>query len=62
MDDKIQDVKGFIRDLHARAGEERYSTEEISEYLKTSCQGWLVEIINDPQYGIRAVTNRRGTK
>ena len=34
-------------DLRARAGEER---------------GWLVEIINDPQYGIRAVTNRRGTK
>ena len=29
-------------DLRARAGEER---------------GWLVEIINDPQYGIRAVTN-----
>jgi hypothetical protein len=58
-------IRTFIRDLHRRANEEGYSVEEIGDYLKTfpyfTAKDALRDI-NDPNCGIKAVTNRRGTK
>jgi hypothetical protein len=73
-----QDVCAFIRDLHARAGEERFNIPEIRGYLtgclmlqsiggeyttRTERNQSLREAIsdiNDPQDGIKAVTERGG--
>jgi hypothetical protein len=57
----------FIRDLHRRAGE-GYSVEEIMEWFESrvwigvNTTGAFREFISDSRVGIKAVTNRRGTK
>jgi hypothetical protein len=66
-----EDVIAFIRSLHRRAGEERYSVERIAHWIFMSQNIFildeepeccLIESLNDPQDGIKAVTNRRRTK
>jgi hypothetical protein len=63
----MEDVLAFIRDLAERAGEERYGVEEIEDYLhqigEHECTLYsAIRNILNPQDGIKAVTNRRGTK
>jgi hypothetical protein len=56
-----QDVLAFIRDLHRRAGEERYSIEEIKKWLLTlPLNSYASVTIVSPSSGIKAVTERSG--
>jgi hypothetical protein len=68
-DHMCEDINAFIRDLYRRVGEERYSVEEVDNFIKlnlVSHEGWFNDLINklrlklnDPQDGIKAVTERR---
>jgi hypothetical protein len=59
-----QDIIAFIRSLAQRAGEERYTTGEIAFYFGTihvdeaSSYNDLITLLNDPQDGIKAVTQK----
>ena len=56
-----EDVVAFIRDLHTRAGEERYSIEEIKKWLLTlPLNSYASVTIVSPSSGIKAVTERSG--
>jgi hypothetical protein len=59
------DMESFIRSLAQRAGE-GYTVEQIAKWILESMQkhgigisrGRLIKSINDPQGGIKAVTDR----
>jgi hypothetical protein len=59
----LEDVIAFIRDLHRRAGEERYSVEEIMEWFESriwigvNTTGAFREFINDSRVGIKGVNS-----
>jgi len=54
-----QDVCAFIRDLHRRANETRYTAEEIRLWLETlPLNGYAVMKLKSPLDGIAAVTER----
>jgi len=57
------DMESFIRDLAQRAGEERYTVEEINRWLNgLPLNGYAKQHIDNPYDGIKAVTTRAGTR
>jgi len=65
-----EDVFAFIHDLAGRAGEERYSIPEIARWIcrvedindMEIVPKRILDGLNDPRDGIKAVTERNKTK
>ena len=58
-------VLAFIRNLHARAGEERFTIKQFNDFITKLIPGdegshrvkdQIIGLLNDPQDGIKAVT------
>ena len=59
VDDQKNDIFAFIRSLAQRAGEERYSVDEITEWIDTlPLSAYAIRHLDDPQDGIAATIKR----